>query len=445
MGRRNAITCEDFEFTRNAVMHTSGAYAPEGYDRIASIDCTDPRTAILHFTDLYIDWPDLFGGATGVVLERAAFPEQKDDAEIDLTREMLSDVPFSGGPWRLQLWGKDQAVLVRNENYWGHTPNFDRVTIVPTEDPSGDVRALRSGKIDAMFSRRGDMVQLGDSDPQLENFRVDPGHYYRALWMDVSRFPFNDRRVREALFWAVDRAAVLDSGIGPHHWKELPLNCGVLAIPGSFWCDQQPFAQFYYDPDMVAAILRKSGWRRDSRGYWARGGRRLAFTYTTIHPEERITALAKVSRRLRAAGFKVTSRLFHPELDESFSFQLGDFAETATADPSVTDQLGCGAIPTARNDYQGENAFHWCNREATRLMRQSDRELDPETRRALLDWIYQIEVQEFAPGLPLYVTPHVTAWRTDTVAGPVGEWNGTFYGGYFNIDAWYCARAGTCG
>jgi hypothetical protein len=77
-------------------------------------------------------------------------------------------------------------------------------------------------------------------------------------------------------------------------------------------------------------------------------------------------------------------------------------------------------------------------------MDQSDRELDPVSRRDLLDQVYQLEAEDFAPALPLYAWPNITVWRSDTIAGPVGEWNDTLYGGFFNLEQWYCARRGTC-
>ena len=79
------------------------------------------------------------------------------------------------------------------------------------------------------------------------------------------------------------------------------------------------------------------------------------------------------------------------------------------------------------------------------LMKQSDSELDPTKRRAILDQMYAIEAQDFAPGVPLYVLPNVTAWRADKIAGPVGIWNPTPYSGFFNAQDWYCTRAGACG
>ncbi len=136
--------------------------------------------------------------------------------------------------------------------------------------------------------------------------------------------------------------------------------------------------------------------------------------------------------------------LFETKLPHG-DFQLADFAEGGSVDPSPTSFQACDNIPTAANGYAGANDFHWCNQQATTLMKESDKELDVTKRQALLQQVYALQVQDFAPSLPLYTLPQVTAWRSDKIAGPIGQWNNTFYSGFWNIDQWYCAKAGACG
>ena len=49
---------------------------------------------------------------------------------------------------------------------------------------------------------------------------------------------------------------------------------------------------------------------------------------------------------------------------------------------------------------------------------------------------------EQAVGVPMYVLPQLTAWRTDIIAGPIGEWNSTIYGSFFNANEWYLVDGG---
>ncbi|MFL5766358.1 MAG: ABC transporter substrate-binding protein, partial [Actinomycetota bacterium] len=88
------ITSSDVEFTWKAILNTTGTISTSGYDQITSIDTKDPNTAVIHMSAVYVDWPDLFGGLLGYVLEQKAFPDANAD-KPDLSSEMTSDVPFS--------------------------------------------------------------------------------------------------------------------------------------------------------------------------------------------------------------------------------------------------------------------------------------------------------------------------------------------------------------
>src|SRR5262245_20676786 len=137
------MTSEDFDFSLKAIMNTTGTYTTAGYSSIDSIDTSDPKTAVMKFKEVFVDWPDLFGGVYGGFFEKAAFPQFADDPKPDLKDEMQDSIPFSGGPWILDSWSKDQAVFVRNDKWFGTAdsaregvPLLDKVTIVPRTDPA---------------------------------------------------------------------------------------------------------------------------------------------------------------------------------------------------------------------------------------------------------------------------------------------------------------------
>jgi peptide/nickel transport system substrate-binding protein len=467
------ITCDDFEFTRNAIVNTKGSYSTVGYAPapglagIDHIDCTDPAKAVIVFTAPFADWVDVFGGGFGWILEKAAFPTEKDEAKVDISKEMQTSIPFSGGPWKLQDWTMNQTVLVPNTNYWvknslGRPTYFDQVTIVPRTDTATEINDLLSGSIDSIYPQPDvSQAQQFNSNPSVK-FRGDPGQYYEALWLNNGKFPFgadpskqwsadDAKTVRNAMFWAVDRQKVVSTIITPvDKTQSKPLDCGVFALTGTFWCDTHPFAEFHYDMAMVSTVMQAGGFAKDSSGVWAKNGQEVAFVYETTMKTRRITTQALLKEGMTAAGFKVTTKvddatlLFETKLPHG-DFQMADFAAGAIIDPSPTSNFACDFIPTQANGYAGANSYRWCDQEATALMKQSDSELDANARRMLLDQMYAIELKEFAPAIPLYVLPNVTAWRSDKVAGPIGIWNPTPYSGWFNMQDWYCVRAGACG
>jgi hypothetical protein len=71
-------------------------------------------------------------------------------------------------------------------------------------------------------------------------------------------------------------------------------------------------------------------------------------------------------------------------------------------------------------------------------MTQADQELDVQKRIDLSNQVGTLMGQD-AMSLPLYILPNVSAWRADTIAGPVGQYNESIYGLFFNMDQWYLA------
>jgi peptide/nickel transport system substrate-binding protein len=102
----------------------------------------------------------------------------------------------------------------------------------------------------------------------------------------------------------------------------------------------------------------------------------------------------------------------------------------------VTGIYACDQFPTAENDYSGQNFDRWCNEKASNLAKQADQTVDPDERLKLTQQIGDL-VREDLVWFPLYQKPLITAWRTDKVAGPVGKYNGTPLGGFYNMWEWY--------
>ena len=113
-----------------------------------------------------------------------------------------------------------------------------------------------------------------------------------------------------------------------------------------------------------------------------------------------------------------------------------DYAVGGSPDPTATGTFGCEFIPTEANGYGGGNWTRWCNEEANDLMIQADQAIDPAERTTLTNQIGALEAQDVM-SLPLYILPNVSAWRSDQLAGPVGEYNESIYGLFFNMDQWY--------
>jgi peptide/nickel transport system substrate-binding protein len=411
----NQITSEDIKYTWDVVMNTTGAYTTTGYDQIKSIDTKDPKTAVITFKAPYAAWADLFG-STGNI---------------------------SGGPWKLKSWSKQQSVLVRNDKYWvkDKIPLLDQVTFVPREDQATELNSLLTGEVQAIYPQPapGMSKQLGAPGIKVSKGN---GSSYEGLWMNQSRPPFDDPKVREAFVYAMDRQGVIDAIYKTDFPELAPLNCAGWVPNVSDWCDNTVFSDITYQPDKAKSILQGAGWTLGSDGIFTKGGKKLSIEFrTTAGNKIRENTQQVLKEKAKAAGIDLQIKNVPPtqlfeDLLPKREFQLAEFAQVASPDPSVTGILACDQIPTAENGNSGQNYFSWCNKQATSLMKQSDATIEHDQRKDLIFQINKLERQDL-PWLPMFQKPLILAWRDDRLAGPIGSYTPTSYSGFFNMYDWY--------
>jgi ABC-type oligopeptide transport system substrate-binding subunit len=160
------------------------------------------------------------------------------------------------GPFRLETWRPNElVVLTRNPDYRGRFGgNVQRVEADLSEVFDWD-DLLRRYEAD-------DLSVTLVPEWKVEEFRhrhageyvTGPAAYTEWVWMDLSRPPFNDRRVRQALVHACDREAMVAQrlrGLDP------PATGGLvpLGLPG-----HTPGIGLPFDPDRARSLLAEAGY-----------------------------------------------------------------------------------------------------------------------------------------------------------------------------------------
>ena len=273
-------------------------------------------------------------------------------------------------------------------------------------------------------------------------FTVDAGTTYEGLWLDLAKPPLNDKAVRQAIAYGIDRQAVVDTIVKPDSPKTTVLNCAGWVPNVGKWCDNTQYAKYKYDPNKSKQILQGAGWTLGGDGIFTKAGKRLSIPWaTTSGNKGREDTQALLKEKLKAAGIEVTvdnsqgTDLFDNRLPK-LNYSMAEYAQTASPDPSITAILAGDQIPSAANDYSGQDFDAWQNAEATRLMGQSDKEVDIPKREALLKQVGAIEADDL-PWIPMYQKPLITAWRSDKIDGPIGDWTSNSYSGFANLYAWH--------
>ncbi|MFM7223924.1 MAG: peptide ABC transporter substrate-binding protein [Actinomycetota bacterium] len=434
------ITSEDVRFSWRAVLDTKGTLTTAGYDKITAIDTPDPQTAIVRFGETYPDWPDVLGGYTGVILQKAKFP-----GGTDVSKTMQTAIDFSGGPWKLQSFSDARAVLVRNERYWdpARRPKLDSVTFVPATTTGTEIEALKTGQVDAIYPQPAPELPA-----QLRGDDIETAYgvttQYESLVMNLKEGrPFADPNVREAFSYAFDRNLFLSDIVKPFAPDTALLQCAAW-VPGiGPWCPgaDGPWSDVEADPAKVETAMARSGYAKDSEGFWAKDGRRLEIGWSVTSGNARREATqAQFIPLLAEQGFSV--RADNSDADTFFAkqlpageYDLSMFINVVSPDPAVSALYACDQIPGPENDGAGQNVQWYCDPEAERLMKIIDTSIDPAARLDAVRDLDQLLRDQYV-AFPLNPFPALVAWRTDRVAGPVDRFVNSPLSVFRNLWEW---------
>ncbi len=174
----------------------------------------------------------------------------------DWSSSTYNVTPVGSGPFKFVHYEKGSYVeLAANTDYFRGRPYVDRIVFKIVPDPAVTVRAIEAGEVDysTNFAPFGDIPRLEHDD----HVRL---LYYTApviawLGFNLTRPPFNDLRVRQAIAYAVDKnelnqksmdgKAVISTNLYLEgHWATDP----AIKLPT-------------YDPNMARQLLKQSSRR----------------------------------------------------------------------------------------------------------------------------------------------------------------------------------------
>jgi oligopeptide transport system substrate-binding protein len=132
----------------------------------------------------------------------------------DRTQRLESHELISNGAFQLSAAESDRVQLERAKTYWDDASvALDRVTFVNTANPEDALAAYRAGQIDAVTNAPFEPLALKLLAPY-KDFRRSTFGALTYYSFNVSREPFDDVRVREALALAIDRERISRDDLG---------------------------------------------------------------------------------------------------------------------------------------------------------------------------------------------------------------------------------------
>ena len=122
-------------------------------------------------------------------------------------------VPIDTGPFTVvDLDGTISMRLVKNESYRQEgLPLLDAVEITVIQEEAAREAALLGGEVDFVTSVAPQAVQALLDNPDV-NMLVSPALAYKYIGLNLTREPFDDVRVRQAIAYAINRDDLCAAG-----------------------------------------------------------------------------------------------------------------------------------------------------------------------------------------------------------------------------------------
>jgi peptide/nickel transport system substrate-binding protein len=354
--------------------------------------------------------------------------------------------PIGTGPYRFVDFKPGD--LVRGEaNPAYHMPNrpyFDTIEIKGGGDATSAARAvLQTGEFDyawnllvedevlkrleaggkgrVVFSSSGntEFIQLNAADPsvEVEGERAHP----------KSRHPIlSDPAVRRALGLLLDRESIQQFVYG----RAAVATPNILNNPARF---NSPNGRLEFSVEKANALLDAAGWKRGADGVREKDGRKMRLVYQTSINSLRQKVQGIYKQACGRAGIELelkaitpavffSSDVANPDTNGKFWADLQMFAFTRVPDPDrFMQQYVSWEASSKANKWQGLNQLRWASEAYDRMFRESEAELDPVKRAALLIRLNDLVCSE-GHILPVAVRFDVAALGR-TIAAPLTGWD----------------------
>ncbi|WP_233509333.1 ABC transporter substrate-binding protein [Haloferax sp. Atlit-48N] len=259
---------------------------------VESISATDTHEVVITTGERFAPLPSYLAHRYATVISQSSISDSDGFVE-----------PVGTGPYMFDSWESGKSITAtKNSDYYGSSPQVDRVVYEGIRDNQTKVSSLDAGESDIVVNLPVSAMERISraEDTRTQTTRTPQS---RFLAYNVREPPFDDLRVRQAVNHAIDTqtiARTILEGIGDPA-------IGPFSPELTGWANDE-LEPYEYSPDRARSLLAEAGWTLEADGDELRHRDGTPFdvvlrTYTR-RPELRIIATA-IQNQLRAVGINV--------------------------------------------------------------------------------------------------------------------------------------------
>ncbi len=407
-----AISAKDFIYawkTLNGHDKQLNPAGTTGYDQIDTVVGSDnDATVTVTFKTPYPDWKGLFTGLYPAHIA-AKSGDITTDAGLESSWKAFYDQPtWSGGPYKVSAYNKDtQIEFSKNPGWYGaDKPTLDKIILKFITDPAQQLPALKNKEIDGFNVQPNlDLYNGLQGARRASTTRSLPATPGSTSTSTPRRPVLDDPVLREAIFDAIDRQAIIDKTVKPYFPNAKPLGShNFVDSEKNNYVDV--LAKVAPDQgngkaDAAKTKLLAAGYTLDGGQLKDKAGKAVGpFTLVHTGTKARGDTSQVVQSQLKEIGItitdKVTDDLSGSLAEEDFDLILFAWAASPLKSGNV-DLWKTGG---------GNNFTQWGDPSVDKLLKQSATELDAKKA---TDQQNQADetITKAAVVLPLYSKPNL--------------------------------------
>lgn len=190
------LTAEDVVFSYRTVQENEESLQRSYIGPLQSVEAQGPTTVVFTLNAPNATWPR-------IVTNLAIAPEESYDPATFATQ------PIGAGPYTVVSFnGTDTMTVAANPNYHGDPPAIPEATVQYVADETTRLNGLQSGQFDVALLAGNNVTVAESAGLAVESVTGSKVIY---LGYDAGSGPMANEKLRQAIGYAVDRAALVDT------------------------------------------------------------------------------------------------------------------------------------------------------------------------------------------------------------------------------------------
>ncbi|GHO81209.1 peptide ABC transporter substrate-binding protein [Ktedonobacter sp. SOSP1-85] len=410
------FTSDDVVFTLNLIKQNPSIDVSGISSRFKDVVAPDSSTVTVTLNAPYYPIIWYLGGQT-YILPKHVWSAVKGDPS-----QYADPNPVGTGPFVLKSFTPQLVTLSKNSRFWKPgKPEVSELKIPAYNSNTSAELALQKGEID--------WTNLYIPDIEKTYIKLDPvhNHYWFPssdvvmLFMNITKYPFNQLPVRQAISDAINRDQL--NKVGESGYEPAASPTLILPANKDYTAPEYGGLSFSVDAAKAQQLLESAGFSKGGDGIYAdKQGKKLTFNLNVVSGyTDWITDCQLIASNLQAIGIKVTVNTiaFDAYYD---ALQKGnyDLAMLWTNPGPTPYYIFDGLLRSTNSAPNGQaapsNYERWNDPHTDKLLDQYASSTDPNAQKQAIQALQKIMVEQL-PSIPLTNEPYWYQYSTKKFTG----------------------------